>query len=684
MLSSRGSQIIKAILLIPSIKSSELEKRLRLTKRQVSYAVQIINDSLKDLSLPIIERTHQGTFRINDRTIQFLRSQVVMNQHEESLVNKYSYRDEQQRMYVMILLMLVSVNEVGLVDLYDYLKVSKTTVVSDLHAVKQLIERYQVRLSYSRKKGYVIEGDERKIRVLLNDVTEEMIGSIQGIADIDHLATTKIEPIIHFAHQIELELDVTYSDDAFQYITRVMQVTLTRDLANRIQQPNFFQDQVSDSREYQLINEELPTWWRVSQATTEWLALIFMTGNTLHNASYIDGSALLNAVHEMVTQFEQKSLVFIQDRIEFERRLLLHLRPAYFRVKYGLPMKDIGIENVVNRDSNHRLLINTIKQIITPVERIAGKEFPQNEIELISFYFGSELNSGVKPIVGKQRAVVVCSNGLIVAKLMYESLQNLFPEISFLAASSAREFQNYQQDYDLVFTTIPLVTNVKQFIVSPLMNKSERVQLRYRVLMEAGNVDTSVSQILKIIAANADIRNSDELQGDLRRYLLHSSTGYEDHMGTENSELPGLNQYLGINRIRVFKTISSWQQAMLTAGSMLKENNKITDDYLEKIMQVTSSPSNYSFLGKYTAIPHASPEDGVLADGFSLVIIQEGVDFPNHKSIKMIMMLAIEDTTKHLKAIKQLDELVNNTKHFEKLIALPDSESVYAFLQQYR
>lgn len=683
MLSSRGSQIIKAILIDPNIKSSELEAKLSLTRRQISYSVKTINTLLAELSLPPIERTHQGTFVIDSKTVKYLRSQVAVGQLKPTMVSNYAYRNEQQRIYTIVLFMLIMPDDVALVDLYDYLKISKTTTVSDLHKVKSLMGSYNLVLCYSRKNGYLIEGDEKEIRVLLNDVTEKMMTSAQGVVDIDDLSSVKIEPVIHFVHQIEVDLDVTYSDDAFQYITRVMQVTLARDIAHKNRQSRFFHNQVTAAEEYQLIKAALPEWWYTSQDATEWLTLIFMTGNTLHNSNETNDRELLSAVHQMVTKFEQKTLVFIQNRSDFERRLFLHLRPAYFRVKYGLPMKDVGIENVVNNDSSHRLLIKTIRQIISPIEKSAGRKFPNNEVELISFYFGAELQSGVKPIARKQRAAVVCSNGLIVAKIMYESLRQLFPEISFLSASSAREFQSYQQDYDLVFTTIPLSTDIKQFIVSPLMNQQERVQLRYRVLIEIGSIDASVGQILKIISANADIKNPDELQGDLRKYLLNQSTGYVDNEVATDTGLPSLSSYLSVSRIQIFQTVNDWKVAIEAAGQLLESDQKITDDYLTKIMQVTKSAKNYSFLGQHMAIPHASPEDGALADGFSLVVIKDGIDFPGDYQVKLVVMLAIKDTTKHLQAINQLNQLANDDQAFSQLLTLKTPVEVYEFLKQY-
>lgn len=681
MLSSRNSKIIKAILLKPNIKSSELETNLGLTRRQISYSINSVNELLAEESLPAIVRIHRGNFVVESKTVEYLRSQVLPNQHKSTQPVEYSYRSEQQRIYVITLIMLIVSEEVSLISIYDYLKVSKTTAISDLHKVKSLMNSYQLSLHYSRKVGYVVKGNEKNIRVLLNDITEKLITNTQGMIDIENLSNIKIEPVIHFVHQIEQELEITYSDDAFQYITRIMQVTLSRDNSNKNEQPDFFKHQVTDSIEYKLIKEALPTWWYTNQSSTEWLALIFLTGNTLHNNSHNQDPRLSAAIHEMVTEFERQTLVFIQNRHEFEARLYRHLRPAFFRVKYGLLMKDIGIEHVVNHDSKHHLLVKTIEKIIAPIEQLAKKKFPKNEVELISFYFGSELQNEDQKIDRKQRAAVVCNNGLIVAQIMYEALRQLFPEISFLSATSVREFQSYQRDYDLVFTTVPLKTSITQFIVSPFMNIEEKSQLRHRVLREIGSVDERLNQILKIISASADIKQPKVLQGELRQYLLHQSTGDLTDVSVIEGDLPSLIAYVDPDRISVHRDVESWRQALNQAGILLQNDHKVSRKYIDTVMQVTASPKNYSFLGLETAIPHASPEDGVLADGFSLVVVQNGVDFPGHPGIKLIVMLAIKDTSKHLRAIKQLNELIMNQVTFNELLSCNDSNSLYKVIE---
>ncbi|EGF47315.1 transcription antiterminator, partial [Lacticaseibacillus rhamnosus MTCC 5462] len=56
----------------------------------------------------------------------------------------------------------------------------------------------------------------------------------------------------------------------------------------------------------------------------------------------------------MVSKFEQQTFIKIDDQKDFVNRLLAHLRPAIFRVRYGLHLHDIGIGQVMAADPRHQ------------------------------------------------------------------------------------------------------------------------------------------------------------------------------------------------------------------------------------------------------------------------------------------------------------------------------------------
>ncbi|MDK8252364.1 PRD domain-containing protein, partial [Enterococcus faecalis] len=108
---------------------------------------------------------------------------------------------------------------------------------------------------------------------------------------------------------------------------------------------------------------------------------------------------------------QNQTLILIDDREDFERRILSHLRPACFRIRYNLSLGVYSIDSLI-KDSNHAILIDLMKELIIPIENWLNKAFPNDELDLLSYYFGYQLSNHNKLNKQRQRAVVVCTNGV--------------------------------------------------------------------------------------------------------------------------------------------------------------------------------------------------------------------------------------------------------------------------------
>ena len=58
-LDSRSQYLLREVMANPNIRSKELETKLRLSRRQLGYSFEKINEWLYDQSLPKIERTNR-------------------------------------------------------------------------------------------------------------------------------------------------------------------------------------------------------------------------------------------------------------------------------------------------------------------------------------------------------------------------------------------------------------------------------------------------------------------------------------------------------------------------------------------------------------------------------------------------------------------------------------------------
>ena len=379
----------------------------------------------------------------------------------------------------------------------------------------------------------------------------------------------------------------------------------------------------------------------------------------------------------MVNQFEQDTLVNIPDRAAFDKQLLAHLRPAYFRIKYGMHLANINVDKVFQEDTWHRMLFETVKADVKPIERLVGKSLPTEEIKLIAFYFGGVLESRKETDNAQERAAVVCTNGIISARLMFEHLVRLFPEITFLSATSVHDFETFDKDYDLVFSTVPLNTEARQYIIHPLMTTEESINLRFRVLNDLGisTQQGSVEQVVQIVKKHATVRDAKGLKEDLLSWLIKANISQNDK--PQKQQLPSLEHYLKPRLVQIVDDSMDWEEALRFSIRPLVHEDIVTKHFEDVLVEQTKDPSSFAFLGTRMSIPHTVPENGALSEAFGFTIFKKPVIFPGKETISVIVPIALRDTTKHLRAIQQLSEIAENMGLIDELVATDNAKEAY-------
>ncbi|MGP5429997.1 BglG family transcription antiterminator [Enterococcus malodoratus] len=660
----------------PEIKMAELTAELGLTRRQINYAINQFNSELITQKIPSIERNHAGNFNVPLEVLQMLATQ-----QKQTMIPS-----DDERAALLSMFLITNIEYVSVDHLSEFLGVGKTTVAEDLKRADQLILKYYLSLKYDRVKGYQIEGSEHKVLQLLADLVkrypvfkrEEMLGQLS-------IQVSK-EEVIHLIHNMEQMLHLSYSDESLEYLKTTLPLLLARGIAeSKLGAADFFEGEVRDTPEYRFLNVLIKeTEWQLSSSYLEWMTLLFLISNIFEKKTtqeFDSDRRLKELIHEMVTNFEQQTFITIEDRENFERRILNHLRPACFRIKYNLSLGVYSLDSLI-QDSNHAILSDLMKELIVPTENWLRRAFPNDELDLLSYYFGFQLSNQHLIKKQKPRAVVVCTNGVMVSKVIRESLEKLFTELQFLSSFSVRDFYQFEVDYDLVFTTIPLETDLPQFIIDPIMTYKEQISLRYRVLNELGinEVDQSVDRLLGIIQKYSDVSSSKELKEELQYFLLQEK---QDSPLENTKVLPALTYYLKPNYITVIEEEILWEDAVALACKPLMDNQIITEDFLFDCLQQIRQPNYAGYFGEKTCIPHTTVEHGIQREGISLLISKKPIAFPNRKGIQIIFPLSFLDLTKHLKAINQIADISTNQDFLKELFSKNETKSIYQFIRHF-
>lgn len=144
-----------------------------------------------------------------------------------------------------------------------------------------------------------------------------------------------------------------------------------------------------------------------------------------------------------------------------------------------------------------------------------------------------------------------------------------------------------------------------------------------------------------------------------------------------------LSNVLKKEYIKLNVECKDWEQAIRKAGETLKENDVVTEEYIEDAVKGVKELGPYIVITKGVALPHATNKVGVNKTGISLIRLKEPVEFGNvnNDPVYYVFMLATTDMESHIEALSALSELLEKPEFFEVLKNAQDAETVIDYIK---
>lgn len=678
-LDERSGNLFDELLKNPSVTSKELEEKYNLTRRQFGYSFKKINDFLVSKNLPEIERGRQGNFIIEQTIITNLSDE---NEVQVKDTNIYS---ERQRSFMILLMLIGSKEELSLNHFAIELDVSRNTILNDLKHVRKIAAESDLSIKYSRINGYVIEGEEFSIRKLLFNVIDNMLQITGGDERIKYLVDiedAELEEVRSRIGRVEKQLNLKFTDEKVALMPYDLLLVLRRiGEGKTIKSFHIEYREISHTKEYQAA-EELLYDSDIPENERLFITLHLLSTN-VYWAEILTEESIPNlerVLDEMLHLFEMTACITLQERDELLHKLLLHVTPAYYRIKYHLT-EAADVEYLIMED--YRELFHLVKQSTKPLERLIGTKIPENEAAYLTMLIGGWMRKQGESLEEKVKAIVVCPKGVSVSRLMFSELKELFPEFVFLDSLSVREFYEYTLDFDIIFSPVFLETEKQLFLASSYLKKEEKTRLRRQVMMEVhGYVphEISIEDMLEIIKKHAVVDNEKQLTKELYRYINPD----DDSSNVQHQERPSMNlsELITLDNITIMKSVDSFEDAIRQSAVPIVESAHIEPRYVEAMVAEHTKNESYIIMGEGVVIPHAAPDDGVNDVTMSLLKIDEGVHFAD-EIIHLVVVIAAVDKQQHLKALLQLKDLAQSTSARESVFNANSEEEIHALLQKY-
>ncbi|MCB5236195.1 MULTISPECIES: BglG family transcription antiterminator [Niallia] len=681
-LDERSNILLKEVLSNPDTSNIKLEKKFHLSRRQVSYSFQKINDWLESNNYPAIKRTNGGKFII---------SPVIMELFAEKTdeqADKHYIPSETERAQFILLYIISSDDELSLLHFTSALGVSKNTILRDMKTVQQMIEPYELEVSYSRMKGYELKGKEWNVRKLLVEVLENILSIYNGEIYIQKFINVPKDNLITIKErlaEVECSLNLQFIDERINLLPYILAVILKRIQKGKVIQDFYHIDyrSLSDTKEFIAAEILIKDIKHIPKEEHLFMTLQLLTSKILSAQFLADHQIpeLTKALETFLHTFEYKACIAFKDKAALLERLVLHMKPAYYRMKYNLSTNYTMMEKVSEEFETIHFIV---KDSIAPVEEYIGCPIPESELMFITIFVGGHLISSGETIQKKKKAVVVCPNGVSISRLMESTLRELFPEFYFHQALSIREFHQLNYQVDIIFSPVPLQTDTKQFVINRILSDFEKVQLRQRVLREIFDLNTNViniEQLMGKIEKYASIKDKESLRDALQEHFTITTTSETQEPMTKTDL--SLASLLTPEMITVVQSVEDWQQGIQIAAGQLLKNGSITENYVEEMLKQYPAMVQHIVLRNVIAIPHADPEAGVNRVGMSLLKIEDGIPFNEKVRVHFIVVLASTDKHKHLYALRQLMSISKNGEEISNLKISKNPEQLYEIIKKY-
>ncbi|MFT0803129.1 BglG family transcription antiterminator [Bacillus swezeyi] len=702
-LDQRCIAILKKMIHTSSYVSlDELMEEFNVSQRTVYYDVEKINHWLQNQQLEELNYVRSAGFYLSENSRPQIRNKL------SQFKKLYHYEfSKKERIAWSAIFILTRETSIFLQDLLDKLNVSRSTLLNDIRELKEQLSQFQVKLHFHKSSGYCILGEEQNKRkvlayylsqVLTNRGWDELLTEIQLTIQQHqepHMAaqmfTRKdLDTIYEILNELEPFVGVKYTDEVMQTLSVQLFLLIKRFTQGKhVSIDPVEKEVIKGTGEYQAakyISEKIENAFSILMPEDEvFYMTTYLLGSKIsdYKLTDIENQDLVNLkqiITLMVDDFQKFSCIFFQNRTDLERNLFVHLKPAYFRIKYGIELANPLAESV--KQNYYDIFILT-KKVVHHFEHTLGKQISNDELAYIAMHFGGWIaQEGVK-VESRKKAIVVCASGIGTSRILQKQIEDLIPAVDVVKVLTVREYEKTDLfGLNFVISTTPITQKqVPVFVVNPILNNAEKASLLKQVhslseIKKSENIDS----LLTIIEKHADIKNKQALCQELKNYF-HSQKVVEK----EAHRKPMLNELLTKEKIQFISEAKSWQDAITLASQPLLNDHCITNDYINAMIDSVNKLGPYIVIAPKIALPHARPEAGVIKLGMSFLQLKKGCTFSERAEhqVNLIFVLAAIDSETHLKALSQLSSLLSDQENVEKLLSAEMVDEVIEIIQKY-
>ncbi|MCC0641325.1 MULTISPECIES: BglG family transcription antiterminator [unclassified Clostridioides] len=682
--------ILQVLLNSTLITADELQEESNASKRQITYRINKINDILKVKKVPLIYLRADKDIIVKKDTKDAIREILEKNYSK----NTY-YFSKTERLLYMYLMLFINLEDISINHFIDSIKVSRSTVNLDFKDLIPELEKKNIKVKNNRINGYYLVGNEMEIRrVLIKNIIETLSNEKSSrVFDIfiEEYKLDSFEEAKKIILKLVKKYEITFVEDRLIEFIYIFIFLKARMYSNRIViQENIDIPNIavmSSMKEYKFARELLEVYESKEKIKSHNIMYIsawilgISVGNDEEDTE--DRAVISKIVNKMMTKFGYLSGVYYISQEKIFKRLYSHFRPAYYRLLFKLPIYNPICEKV---KEEYRLVYRIVSNAMKEFCGLFGEDIQEEELAYLTMHFAT-LFSDKKEFDGprKRRALIVCSNGVGSSAILHAELTSLFPDLHFLPILESSELGNISESVDIVFTTNykaeGLKTDVPVIKVSPVMTPKEKYKVTREVYIQLGDIflrQPKIDEVMDIIKKYAKVTSESMLSSELLAYFTQI-----ENFTSKEGEGPMLSDITNETLIKLRIKAKDWEEAIRQSASVLVENNKVTEAYVDAMVNSAKASGPYIVITKHVALPHARPEAGAKEIAIGIATLENPVEFGNDNNdpVKYVFCLSAIDNNSHLRAMSELVELLEEEEFFRVLDNAKEANEIIDFIK---
>ncbi|WP_329803718.1 BglG family transcription antiterminator [Holdemanella biformis] len=623
-----------------------IQNELDISRRTVYYIVNKINDVFYELRMePINNKRGHGYYLTADQ-----KKVVDSILHSDRTLQNLS---PDERVHYLICWMMYPKTNIHIEDIMELFDISRNSVFNDLKDLKSEIEKYDVSLYFDIKNGYMINGQVFSKRALLLYYLKILLKKIH-YKSIEFLDVSEVETFYSRLQQISLKMHNEYDDYNLLAIACLLNIVHYVD--------EKFDFSILELRDLEKTEElhMIDKYFQDLNVHERLYLTIHLLGSKAGSVIRLDDSQrdiqLFELALHLVDLFERQTSCDISEKNELVNSLYMHFKLSMYYYQLSIQISNTLLEDV---KENYGNLYQMIKNLCESMD----DEFPfiltDSEISYITMHFGGHLKQVQGKFYALIRVLIVCPSGISTSTLLKREVEDLYANVTVIAATAAENIAQYKENIDFIVSTIDLDTDIPWIKVNAILTKDDKSKI---ASMMSLNMQTyklnkdNFSGLFSIIQKYVDPIQMKNLKRDVYDYFREGNLIVDV---VEEKQLRLKDIVYRDHLIHIDKDIM-WDEAIRLASVPLLKTNIITENYINEMIGLVRDYGPYIVIKNRIAIAHAKTEAGANALGTALLINKKNIQFEDDLNIHYLFVISSSNPKEHLQILKDISMLASD------------------------